>query len=304
MLLKLFIVTKIKRFEEYWYKLWIYSSRKFKIPVNTILHGYPTLINFDNTYPINIRLYPNYNYPFIELIELVYRRKNAPINILDIGASLGETMLLALSRCNGKIKYFHCVDGDPDFFNLLKINLSFFPNKDLSLALLSSNNQFEKSLVKIHGGTASSQGEDFKEAISLDYLLKEKSIAIDLIKIDVDGLDGKIIEGGRKTISDYKPAIVFEWHPILCKDTGNNCLDHFRILFSLGYTKFVWFSKYGYFSHFMKDYSEEILDLLASLCIRKIIDADWHYDIIALHEEDNISIIQLAELAYSRNIRT
>jgi hypothetical protein len=49
--------------------------------------------------------------------------------------------------------------------------------------------------------------------ITLDTLVAKLSLnRVDMIKIDVEGSGGEIIEGGIKTITNYKPIIFFEVH--------------------------------------------------------------------------------------------
>jgi hypothetical protein len=49
--------------------------------------------------------------------------------------------------------------------------------------------------------------------ITLDTLVAKLSLnRVDMIKIDVEGAGGEIIEGGIKTITSYKPIIFFEVH--------------------------------------------------------------------------------------------
>ena len=92
----------------------------------------------------------------------------------------------------------------------------------------------------------------------------------------------------------------FEWAPISCQQTGNNFTDHFEILKEYGYTKFVWFNKYGDFSHYTEGYDKISTNMLAELCLRDRAYIDWHYDVISLHESSTISPIALAELAFSK----
>ena len=45
------------------------------------------------------------------------------------------------------------------------------------------------------------------EVVGLDSIIKEK---IDLIKMDVEGFEFEVLEGGKETIEKYKPVIVIE----------------------------------------------------------------------------------------------
>jgi hypothetical protein len=66
------------------------------------------------------------------------------------------------------------------------------------------------------------------------------------------------------------------------------------------YTRFVWFNKYGNFSHFMESLDIKAINHLADLCLNDKHEADWHYDVIGLHKNDTISSISLAEMEYAK----
>ena len=61
------------------------------------------------------------------------------------------------------------------------------------------------------------------------------------------------------------------------------------------YDRFVWFTKYGDFSHAMKGFDKETTPKYAEMCLSGKKDFDWHYDIIAMHQTSKISMESLAE---------
>jgi hypothetical protein len=71
---------------------------------------------------------------------------------------------------------------------------------------------------------------------------------VDFIKIDVEGYEHKVLEGGINLISKYKPYILIEvgWgtkHP-----NWKECEKQYNILFEIGYKKVIF-----------KNYTEDIL---------------------------------------------
>ncbi|MDI6046618.1 FkbM family methyltransferase [Flavobacterium yafengii] len=281
-----------------WLLLWNYSSKYFSGAVSTIIHGYKVKVNNGNSYALYARLFKNYNNPLLQLVDSVYELYNRELTIIDIGSAVGDTNLFLIKNLPGKIEKFYCVEGDFEFFNYLKENKKYFPESHLFNVMLSgSDNNKIGSLVKTHLGTASSIGEEKVKAISLDTLLFDKLKGrVDIIKIDVDGYDGKILKGSGKILQYYKPFVIFEWHPIMIKKTKNDFHEHFEILTKFGYNKYLWFNKYGEFSHFeLKDGCSNREELI-KLCLRDIYDYDWHYDVIAIHSESEIDILKIAEL--------
>ena len=273
--------------------------------VYTVIHNQKVLVNFGHPYPIIARQFPSFNNPLVELVYQSYLSKQTPITFIDVGSGIGDTVLLVRANCPEMVKQFYCIDGDPDFFDYLQRNLGNFPEKKLFFLLLSSSCEGEKALVRTHKGTASAQGNIRVSSNTLDsVILSDKPDRIDVIKVDVDGFDGKVLQGARGILDKYKSSVIFEWHPALCKETGNNWTDHFNVLAETGYTRFIWFNKFGEFSHFMESNDRKGINMLAEFCLYNHIYYDWHYDVIALHENSQISPISLAESNYARNRRS
>jgi FkbM family methyltransferase len=286
-----------------WESVWDYSLQKYQGPVAIKLHGERIRINNCNPYPIFHYTYSKYNHPLIEIVYQLYQSKKAPLTYIDIGAAIGDTMLLLFHTCPGMIGYYYCIDGDSDFFEYQKYNLRNHPDGRQLLALLSDyDNDHERDLLRTHPGTASSQGNESSDAITLDDLLlsKEKAEKIDLIKIDVDGLDGKVISGSRKLIERFRPHIIFEWHPRLYSETGNRTSVPFTELGNSGYDNFIFFDKLGNFSHFQSGITTSELEFLNSLCTRGKYASDWHYDVIAFPPGTHVDMLEVAEMNYSK----
>lgn len=285
-----------------WQKFWRKSCDIFSDPVSTTIHGHKVIVNYGYTYPIFSRKFHSYNNPLVELVYQAYSTKNLPIVFIDIGAAVGDTVLLIYSNCPNMIDNFYCIDGDNEFFRYLQNNLGHLKEGQLILSMLSQDEIAERELIRTHRGTASAQGETAVPARPLDLVMLEANLqAVDVIKIDVDGFDGKVLRGGRGILQKYRPAVIFEWHPILCKRTCNSWTEHFEILVNCGYEQFIWFTKFGDFSHFMNGLEEKSINHAAELCLRDRLCYDWHYDIVALHRDSLINPVKLAELSSARS---
>jgi FkbM family methyltransferase len=284
-----------------WQKFWRKSCDIFSGPVSTTIHGYKVILNYGYVYPIYSRKFHSYNNPLVELVYQAYSVHNSPVTLIDVGAAIGDTVLLTYSNCPGMIKNFYCVDGDQEFFRYLQYNLGNFAEGKLILSMLSHDETLERELVRTHKGTASAQGEVEVSARSLDLVATEVGLQdVDVLKIDVDGFDGKVLLGATNILNKYQPSVIFEWHPILCKKTGNDSRQQFEILEACGYEKFIWFTKFGEFSHFMYGFDQESVSRLAELCLRDKFSDDWHYDVVALHRNSRINPVVLAELSFAK----
>ncbi|WP_207493419.1 FkbM family methyltransferase [Aridibaculum aurantiacum] len=286
-----------KQWKKAWKQIILANVQK---PVATTLHGFPAVVNTGFSYPLVARTNGQFNNPLLQLAHQVHQAKQRPIYVIDVGAAIGDTVFFLQGNMPGAFEKILCVDGDKDFFSYLEKNMQQFPFVQSVNTLLSSESRMEKSLVRLHAGTASAQGDSEVEAISLDELVEQTGMPqVDLLKIDTDGFDGKVLLGAKNILSQHKPAVIFEWHPILVSKTGNQTHEAFDILASSGYNKFVFFTKYGQFSHFMNHVDHAALSSLSQLCFNNKHDDDWHYDVVALND-DAIDAVQLAEAAFAK----
>lgn len=271
-------------------------------PVRTRIHGKKVLINHNYTYPYTARRNPEFNNPLVELVHQSFLALKRPVSVVDVGAAVGDTVLLLDANCGSEVGTYYAIEGDSEFYGYLENNLRGMKKVILHHAFLSSQEGVESSLVRIHGGTASAQGEEKTKAVPLDRLLISSGPEhIDILKTDLDGFDGKVLLGAKKILERYKPAVIFEWHPVLCEKTGNDYLLPFELLKEQGYQKFVFFTKFGTFSHFMLGWDKDAMDLLKRFCERSLVCPDWHYDVVALRPDSMVDSVQLAETVFARS---
>jgi FkbM family methyltransferase len=254
------------------------------------LHGQRAIINFANPYPLAVRRFANYNAPQVELISAASDILGRHIHVVDVGAAMGDTTFLIQQKCEGAIGRLDCIEGDPMFFEYLRKNV-IGPKVRLHKAILSDTPGPIASLVRSqHQGTASAHGTETVEATTLDELFADQSP--DVLKIDTDGYDGTILAGGKRLLDRAHPAVLFEWHPKLCELVGTDPLSAFEVLRQAGYDRWVFFTKFGQFSHF----GDSNLDQLTRLCLTSETLDDWHYDVVALHPTSSIDEVELADL--------
>ncbi|HTF81540.1 MAG TPA: FkbM family methyltransferase, partial [Cytophagales bacterium] len=155
-------------------------------------------------------------------------------------------------------------------------------------------------LVHTHAGTASAIGKDVSAAYPLDSVILNKysDQGIDFIKVDIDGYDGKAIKGAQQVLRIHHPVVIFEWHPILTQKAKNDLYEAFNVLTETEYTDFVFFNKYGTFSHFISGV-DDALRALAEVCLHNQHHDDWHYDVVAI-PYGKIDKIALAECQYAK----
>jgi hypothetical protein len=62
----------------------------------------------------------------------------------------------------------------------------------------------------------------------------------DIIKIDVEGAELLAFEGGKRTLKQFRPLIIFEMQPALAKNIGVLPDGAWRLLGDLGYEFYRW----------------------------------------------------------------
>lgn len=275
-------------------------TRHWNTPITSRIHGFHTVLGFNYAYPFFVRFYPTYNNPLVELVHQVSKHLNRKITLVDVGAAIGDTVMLVEANCPNTVEKFVSIDGDAEFFSYLEQNLAQFSNCQTILSLLSRERSTVRQLVRTHGGTASAQGEEQTNASPLDDILTANKIGpIDVLKIDVDGFDGEVLAGAHQLLRNQKPAVIFEWHPKLCRQTSNDPFRGFSVLSDAGYNNLIWFTKFGVFSHFSPTLDRAQHLRLHEYCSASQADTDLHYDIIALPDSLPIKETSLADCHFA-----
>ncbi len=163
--------------------------------------------------------------------------------VLDVGAYIG-THTLAFSRLVGARGRVIAFEPQPASFRVLERNVAFnkISNVELHEAAAgetSSETAFRPTDPRATSSFGSAVMQDWiSEVPSLDADLPRVAvIAIDrvdldrcdLIKIDVEGMEGAVIAGARETIRRHQPWIYAECNSV------EGGLETWRLLASLGY---------------------------------------------------------------------
>ncbi len=153
---------------------------------------------------------------------------------VDVGANIGYYTLLLAKVC----KKVYAFEPDKDCFEILKKNVEENKLKNVILFNKAVGNENKKvGIVKDKSNFGNSKiVESLKskslkvECVRLDDVIKER---IDLMKIDVQGYEEKVIEGARKIIKKYSPTIFMEHN--------GGKLDFLKDVYKNIYTIDYWF---------------------------------------------------------------
>lgn len=165
------------------------------------------------------------------------------MTVLDIGANIGcHTLRFAkLVGESGRVIAFEPTSWA---FSRLRRNteLNDFSNITLEKLAVSDTSQklltcFPSSFTVETGGLPGPTYAEEVTFITLDEYISENNMnRVDLIKIDVDGYEYKVIHGGLRTIARFKPIMIVEFGKNTLKRYGDNLQDLIDLLSSLGYS--------------------------------------------------------------------
>ena len=176
--------------------------------------------------------------------------KNEDIYILDIGANIGWYSI-TLGRFGYKIIGFE--PSEINFYILKKnyclnkgINATFI-NKGLNTEesncyLYNSSENIENGMMICENNISSPNHSQIKKGVEIqvtklsNYIpfLSNKNLA--LIKMDVEGSEGKVIESGIELITKYHiPFIFLEFAPLALQSHGTDPKEFLQIFENNGY---------------------------------------------------------------------
>jgi FkbM family methyltransferase len=161
--------------------------------------------------------------------------------VLDIGANVGcHTLRFAkIVGPKGKVIAFEPM---PWARNKLKRNLELnnFSNVEVEKIGLSNTISIKKASFRNSWSLSSKKNTNNIDVeiqfTTVDLYIKQKSITkIDLIKLDIDGYEFKVLQGALKSLKLMKPIIIIELGVYTLKNVGDNIDDLVQFVSSLGY---------------------------------------------------------------------
>ncbi len=171
--------------------------------------------------------------------------------VIDVGGNIGQTALMMAERIGGSGKVYS-FEPFTKTYKRFKENLSLNPSiYNITLEHLALGEKAEKltmyvenaknsggNRIKPAGKKVSTQIEEVV-VTTLDEYSKTNAISkINLIKIDVEGFEMKVLEGSQTTIREFKPALFIEANDANLEAQGASLKAMSDFLKRNGYTIF------------------------------------------------------------------
>ena len=252
------------------------------------LHGITLELPDDHWLPQIRRQLPDYAENIGRLASVV-ERKYPHCGFIDVGANIGDTA--AIVRSYSRLPIL-CIEGSEIYYEILKENVRRL-NSDVELecALVDSATVERPGRLSVEFGSATFRPNGDNGTTSrfarLDSILARHSRfqVSKILKIDTDGMDGRILMGALEWIAEARPVLF--WEHDIGRDVaaGGPGLSIFDRLLALGYRTALVFDNTGEFI--------EQVSLDARLQLADLSDylpgGEQFYgycDICAFHEED------------------
>ncbi len=196
--------------------------------------------NVDTTYPMESTIWLSgvYEVGTTKFLGKVLRTDDV---FLDIGANCGAVTLVAASAiANGKIYAF---EPGSTIRSRLQANIDLNPQlksivRVVPFGLGLQTGQllyYEDENYRGNGALCDSIGVPV-DVISLDEWVEREQInRIDVIKLDVEGMEFDVMSGGKVTLEKYHPIIYFETLPLFFNNKPYTIQTIYEFLSSLGY---------------------------------------------------------------------
>lgn len=209
------------------------------------------------------------------------------LSIIDVGANIGDTASIISSKVVGKIL---CVEANPVFFKLLKLNTENNSLIVCELAMIDDQENTKQIDVVEKGGNAylkTGSGSVIK-SITIDSLIKKYDQFEDtnIIKVDTEGFDYKVLRSAEKLLAQNQPSVFFELVPDFLISHNEDPFFIFDYFISLGYKSVLFYDKYGYPIMFTNLNEENVIKNLINYAKKKM---DFYYDVLVFSPKIEIN---------------
>jgi FkbM family methyltransferase len=258
--------------------------------VRAVLWGRPLLLTADHRLPQIVASCPTFGEPLALLVQTL---DHDPVRLIDVGANIGDTVALLEAAAPGRCRIL-CIEPDPEFAELCRANTEAMPGIELIRSFVSDVEGAVATTRHHRPGTAMTRIEGWAGADPSDPGAHERTRrldrlaagfveahgGVDVLKIDTDGFDAKVLRSARTLLGAHHPCLFFELHPGLWDEAGEDPRAAFAFLAELGYSHFVFFTNRGMLHLQCHDPAPLLLDSLVALGrARRTLD-DFHFDVL------------------------
>lgn len=286
--------TKFSRRIQKWYAKSLEGEAKDRPVVTRVNHQW-LICPFSHKLPFYQKDFPTYDRQLAKLCSWMHGQLQRAIKVIDVGANVGDTVV----NIGLKDAFYLCVEGDGNYSHYLTKNLNHRYRYSLEQYFLTDqpdNGNYSFTASKGTGRLTASDKEVVTGFSSLDELLREKyeNMSFDLVKVDTDGFDFKVIRGAGQSLREWHPLLFFEWDKVYCKEQGEDPLSIFPILEGWGYSNCILFDNFGKVVDLVKTNDRQKLGVYMDGTMGEGLPC--YYDVLAVNTAGGFSVEQLYNL--------
>ena len=233
--------------------------------------------------------YPNYDSALPEFCSKVKKSIEENLLIIDVGVNIGDT----ITQINTKVSSLKalCIEPSEMYYKLLQLNTSKLENVLCLNAFISDEEKKSLNLVEDRGTGISSMVEQTRNCIpnyTLDFIINTQFQDFknaNILKIDTDGWELQILNGGSQFLKHTNAFIFFEFSPYLyCKVNKNRtCEDVLKFLKKMNYESFIVYDGEGYLLGYFDLNHSNTFTILNFIFEYGKIRSSFYCDILASH---------------------
>jgi FkbM family methyltransferase len=158
--------------------------------------------------------------------------------MFDVGTNFGLYALTLADQGPGAT--IHCFEPNPITYARLTRNISLNPMRNLRPHQLGLGD-WEGTASVVNNNDTNSGAASLAEGkgaliTTLDLFCEKNQIQrIDVMKVDVEGFEARLLKGGLRSIAQFRPTMQFELNPPALARGGSSVDEVLGLLKSLGY---------------------------------------------------------------------
>lgn len=271
------------------FKALIYGKKDFL--VKAFIDGFWLILPFSHALPRIKVNFPNYDTALPQFYSKLSKSSTYKLKLIDIGANIGDTINHIYNKSTPSAAL--CIEPSKYYFDLLKLNVRQLENVFCLNAFISDKNDNLLNLVENRGTGTAFLDEINHNSVpnySLDFLLINKCSTFknaDILKIDTDGWDLKVLTGATDFLKKSRPFIFFEFSPYhyFHTDKSQSSYTLLSFLRKFNYNHFILYDGEGYLLGYFNLNESDIADKLMSLIFDYGLSRSSFYcDLIVAHE--------------------
>ncbi len=205
--------------------------------VRRVVQGTELRLPWSHRLPDYVAVHATYGRNIVDLATVLAARTEGPLQVLDIGANVGDTALQVLAHVDARVL---CVEGDPYWLTWLERNVGADPRVVIEPSLVSVDDGAELSPVR-QGGTTrfEATGAVGSAHVRTPAEIRDRHpefAGVRLVKCDTDGFDVPLVPAIARAWGTT-PVLFFEYDHRLTRLAGHDPATLWPALADLGYVE-------------------------------------------------------------------